>query len=43
MGGWRRRFYAMVFGSTNTNNIMKNIIGNMLSPCFQSDGENKMT
>ena len=43
MGGWRRRFYAMVSGSTNTDNIVKSIIRKMLSPCFQSDGELKMT
>ena len=43
MGGWRCRFYASVFRSTDSNNIMNTIIRKVLSPYSQNAGEIQMT
>lgn len=43
LGGWRCRFCASVFRSTDSNNIMNTIIRKVLSPYSQNAGEIQMT
>lgn len=43
VGGWRCRFYATGFSSSNSNNFTETIIRKMLSPYLQNAGEIRLT